>query len=84
MNEREIVAWVDDAIERHNRESERFGDDGPWTDEELYDGIWGRLPVRVRRACPRSSFETPGGARGEMGDWMNFHLFGTSDDDAQR
>lgn len=57
MNEREIVAWVDDAIERHNRESERFGDDGPWTDEELYDGIWGRLPVRVRRACARSSFE---------------------------
>ena len=58
MNPPELRAWIEDALNRHERDArERAEDVAGSSAEEIVDAIWGRLPLQVRRATNRAEVQ---------------------------
>jgi hypothetical protein len=54
----ELRAWIDDALDRHDRDSrERDEAAGNVTVDEILDAVWGRLPLEVRRRTSRAQVQ---------------------------
>jgi hypothetical protein len=58
MDRRELRAWIEDALQRHERDArERSEDVESVTVAEIMDAVWGRLPLEVRRATTRADVQ---------------------------
>ena len=58
MDRRELRAWIDDALTRHDRDVTERGEviQSPAVDE-IVDAVWGRLPLEVRRQVTRAQVQ---------------------------
>lgn len=61
MDRRELRAWIEDALQRHDRDVRERGEDAAEGDDvnvpEIVDAVWGRLPLQVRRASSRAQVQ---------------------------
>jgi hypothetical protein len=58
VDRRELRAWIEDALARHERDARERGEDvGSVTVPEIMDAVWGRLPLEVRRATTRADVQ---------------------------
>jgi hypothetical protein len=58
VDRRELRAWIDDALQRHERDARERGEDvDSVTVAEIMDSVWGRLPLEVRRATTRADVQ---------------------------
>jgi hypothetical protein len=58
MDRAELRVWIEDALNRHERDVHERGETlvGP-TAAEIVDAVWGRLPLHVRRITARSDVQ---------------------------
>ena len=58
MNRTELRGWIEDALNRHERDvRERDEDVANVTVTEIVDAVWGRLPLEVRRTAARADVQ---------------------------
>ena len=58
MDRTELRSWIEDALNRHERDvQERSEDVMNVTVTEIVDAVWGRLPLQVRRETTRSDVQ---------------------------
>lgn len=58
MDKAELRHWVEDALDRHNRDArERDEVTTGVTAEEIVDAVWGRLPLQIRRQTTRAEVQ---------------------------
>jgi hypothetical protein len=58
VNRAELRVWVEDALNRHERDVHERGEDlAGATVTEIVDAVWGRLPLHVRRIIARSDVQ---------------------------
>lgn len=53
-----VLAWIDDALDRMQRDEDDRGERETVTTAELLDAIWARLPVTARRTVSRAEFDS--------------------------
>jgi hypothetical protein len=58
MDRAELRVWIEDALNRHERDVHERGENlAGVTVTEIVDAVWGRLPVHVRRITARSDVQ---------------------------
>lgn len=58
MDRAELRNWVEDALNRHDRDARERGESVEnVTVAEIVDAVWGRLPLEVRRATSRGQVQ---------------------------
>jgi hypothetical protein len=58
MDRRELRAWIEDALHRHERDARERGEDiESVTVPEIMDAVWGRLPLEIRRSTSRADVQ---------------------------
>ncbi len=54
MDRAELRGWIEDALERHDRDARERGEEADHVSvPEIVDAVWGRLPLEVRRQSSR-------------------------------
>jgi hypothetical protein len=58
MDRAELRVWIEDALNRHERDAHERGENlAGATVTEIVDAVWGRLPLHVRRITARSDVQ---------------------------